>query len=448
MPAPDSSSDYDVPERLLAALRLLGMNEVRARWKIIRFQRWWRRLRQDLAPASRRFDREICQSCGTLQAKSVAICASCGKRVGTPVGSALRRAGLSIPTALSVSSALGVVMVAIYARMMVARPGQGILTWDIPTLVEFGGDYPPAVHAGEWWRLGTAIFLHIGLWHIGFNLLALAQIGPTIEDLFGRGRMLAIFLLTGILANVGSELCGTYGVSAGASGAIMGLIGVAAGWGQRAGTTQGRAVRDQMVKWTVYTLVFGHFIGANNWAHLFGFLSGAALGFAGNPYRLQAKKSNNTNAVLGAVGIAVTGAFAILCLRPPASSRAMAAELADAADADEAGYDEAGYDEGDEAQSGAWTARIDPACALLAAGKVDEALVSAEEAVPRYFPRGAPLARETLESSCAVRKQLLDTCAKVRDGGLEAALPGVADMDAEQREAMREAYESMCAGAR
>src|SRR5438552_1694894 len=118
MSPPDSSGDYEVSPRLLAMARLLGIGEVRARWKIIRLQRWWRRLRQDLAPASRRFDRQICQSCGALQPRSVVLCAECGKRAGSWVGRALGTAGLAIPTALSVSSALGLVMVLVYARMI------------------------------------------------------------------------------------------------------------------------------------------------------------------------------------------------------------------------------------------------------------------------------------------------------------------------------------------
>src|SRR6185295_9802622 len=90
-------------------------------------------------------------------------------------------------------------------------------------------------------------------------------------------------MVTGILAGWGSELWGLYGVGIGASGALMGLIGLAAGWGHREGTSMGRIIRDQMVKWGIYTIVFGFFIHADNVAHAAGFISGALLGLVSRP---------------------------------------------------------------------------------------------------------------------------------------------------------------------
>ncbi len=326
MPAPDSQDDYDVPPRLLAIARALGIREVTARWKIIRWRKRWRRLVADLTPAPRRsFDRQICQSCGALQSKGAKICDACGKSTGTRVGGFLRAVGLSVPRAISVSSALGLAMIIIYARMMLARPGQGLVSWDTATLIEFGGDAPSAVHAGQWWRLGTAMFLHIGLWHIGFNLLALAQVGPVIENIFGRGRMLFFFILTGVVGFAASEAFGHYPVSAGASGALMGLIGLAAGWGHRVGTTRGRTVRNQMLKWAAYTMLFGFAIHANNWAHGGGFLSGALIGYAYRPRDLEMERKGTSNVVLGLVGMGVTLVLVYLCLSPPAAQVAGAA---------------------------------------------------------------------------------------------------------------------------
>ena len=61
-------------------------------------------------------------------------------------------------------------------------------------------------------------------------------------------------------------------------GAVMGLCGVAAGWGQREGTTAGREIRNMMLKWAAYTVLFGFFIGADNAAHAAGFVSGGVIG--------------------------------------------------------------------------------------------------------------------------------------------------------------------------
>ncbi|MFJ5224191.1 rhomboid family intramembrane serine protease [Streptomyces sp. NPDC088400] len=82
---------------------------------------------------------------------------------------------------------------------------------------------------GEWYRLGTAMFLHQEVWHIGFNMLGLWWLGGPLEAALGRVRFLALYLLSGL---AGSAL--TYLVAApnqpslGASGAIFGLLGATA----------------------------------------------------------------------------------------------------------------------------------------------------------------------------------------------------------------------------
>jgi len=449
MPAPDSSSDYDVHPRLLALARLVGMSEITARWKIIRLQRQWRRFRQDLAPASRRFDRQLCQACGALQAKGNGRCTACGERVGSALGATLRAAGLSIPTALSVSTGLAVVMLAIYARMMIARPGQGYLGWDHDTLIAFGAHYPPLVHAGQWWRLGTAMFLHIGLWHLGFNLLALAQIGPTIEDLFGRGRMLAFFLVTGVVANLGSEALGLTAVSAGASGAIMGLIGIAAGWGQRAGTTQGRTVRNDMLKWAAYTMVFGYVIHADNAAHAAGFAAGAVLGLAHSPFGLERGKRGTVNAVLGLLGVLGTGSLAFLCLFPPAGAAQV--ERAESEDDD---YDSVGLEQlpmllellGGEAGDG--LAADGPACALLAQGNTTEALVRFRADDPASQPDGGTAAGPQLEVVCETRAVRAAICAGLESEEYAAAVGRKAVPAARAQDALTQKLRARCLGYR
>jgi hypothetical protein len=152
------------------------------------------------------------------------------------------------------------------------------------------------------------MFLHMGLWHVGFNVLALVQIGPEIEEIFGWERMLCFYLVSGLVANLGSLALGLSGVQAGASGAIMGLCGVAAGWGQRDGTTVGRHVRNEMLRWGAYTMVFGLFVHADHAAHAVGFASGAILGFASRPawLRRQAPSVPTLLSGLTAAALAVT----------------------------------------------------------------------------------------------------------------------------------------------
>jgi rhomboid protease GluP len=240
----------------------------------------------------------------------------------------VNRLGLVVPTAVSVSTLLGMIIAIAYLRLMMARPGSGYFSMASDDLIYLGAYYLPALQAGQLWRHATAVFLHIGLVHLAFNMLALAQIGPAVEDVFGRGRMLFLFMLTGITGFVACQAIDMVAVSAGASGAIMGLTGAAAGWGQRDGTSLGRGVRNQMLKWAAYTMIFGVLVHANNTAHAAGFLSGAVLGFLMPPRWMRHGLLRGSDVAIGGLAVAALAVAFALVLRPPASSEAWAKSYA------------------------------------------------------------------------------------------------------------------------
>ncbi len=301
MAGANSDDDWSLIEPAVRVAGALGFNPVRVRWKLARAQKAWRAMTHQAGQRVEhvRYAHRVCPACGAIQDRSTTRCTGCGERLPSRAWEILGRVGLVTPQFVSVSALLAFAMAVIYVRMVVAQGGGGILGFDIPTLLRFGAHGSSAVYAGQWWRLATAVFLHIGLWHIGFNLFALVQIGPQIEEIFGRGRMLFFFLLTGVVGNVASQWVGLSAVSAGASGAIMGLIGVAAGWGQRDGTSIGRRMRNDMLKWGLYTMVFGYLIGANNVAHGAGFVSGAVLGLAFSPAWLRRRTHSPLGTILG-----------------------------------------------------------------------------------------------------------------------------------------------------
>ncbi|MCR5735730.1 MAG: rhomboid family intramembrane serine protease [Lachnospiraceae bacterium] len=98
-------------------------------------------------------------------------------------------------------------------------------------LVKLGASYTPyIVEDGQWYRLFTPMFLHIGVEHLAMNMLALFATGQYVEQYFGRVRFILLYILSGIAGNaltLFSELFLTHRfvVSAGASGAISGLFG-------------------------------------------------------------------------------------------------------------------------------------------------------------------------------------------------------------------------------
>ncbi|MGZ4605739.1 MAG: rhomboid family intramembrane serine protease [Blastococcus sp.] len=85
---------------------------------------------------------------------------------------------------------------------------------------------PVLVHLGEWWRLITAAFLHIGPLHLVLNMLALLVFGSELERMLGRGRFLTLYLVSALGGATAIQLFGAPATPvAGASTAIYGLLG-------------------------------------------------------------------------------------------------------------------------------------------------------------------------------------------------------------------------------
>jgi membrane associated rhomboid family serine protease len=318
--------DRDWVETIVGIATTLGLDGVRLRWKLLRWQRAWQdwrgRKRNQIEHAG--YQHKICPQCGQVQDRHERRCVKCGAALGARVWQVANRLGLVMPSALSASTLLGVLLAVAYLRLMFSRPGTGYFSVDSDELIYLGAYYLPAIEAGQLWRHATAIFLHIGLLHLGFNMFALAQIGPAIEDTFGRARMLFLFMFTGIVGFAVCQVMGMRAVSAGASGAIMGLCGSAAGWGQRDGTGVGRNTRNLMLKWAAYTMIFGVVIHANNTAHAAGFASGAVLGFFMPPRWLRRGFLRGSDVAIAVLGIAALAITFGLVMKPPESSDAWA----------------------------------------------------------------------------------------------------------------------------
>ena len=104
--------------------------------------------------------------------------------------------------------------------------GAGLLSRGNPLADDFAL-YGPDVAAGEWWQLITSGFLHYGVMHLAFNMLALYLLGAMIESSLGPARFLGIYF-SGLLAgSLGALLLSFDARTAGASGAVYGLMGAA-----------------------------------------------------------------------------------------------------------------------------------------------------------------------------------------------------------------------------
>jgi membrane associated rhomboid family serine protease len=157
--------------------------------------------------------------------------------------------------------------------------------WDaIPALVAFGANAPELLRSGEWWRLATAMFVHVGPVHIGFNLWALWVLGSFFERLVGWAPLVLIYLVSGLVASVASAYAHD-AVSAGASGAIFGVFGLFAAVAWRPRGLVHPLVARALLRNVLMLLALNTFIGfaipqIDMAAHMGGFVVGLVLALA------------------------------------------------------------------------------------------------------------------------------------------------------------------------
>lgn len=118
----------------------------------------------------------------------------------------------------------------IYANVLVflalVISGADLMHPTADSLLAWGANYKPLVAAGEYWRLFASCFLHIGLAHLLINMVSLLLVSSMLEPVVGRARLLLVFIATGIAGSATSAWWNENIISAGASGAIFGLIGM------------------------------------------------------------------------------------------------------------------------------------------------------------------------------------------------------------------------------
>jgi rhomboid protease GluP len=136
----------------------------------------------------------------------------------------------------------------------------------------------------EIWRLFTSMFLHVGLTHLAFNAYALFIFGVEMERLYGPDRFIVVYVLAGLFGSLASfAVRGPMVLSAGASGAIFGIIGMNLAYFLLHRESFGKFGRQRMTSTLVIigiNLVFGFTVpGIDNYAHIGGLIAGFALGY-------------------------------------------------------------------------------------------------------------------------------------------------------------------------
>jgi membrane associated rhomboid family serine protease len=122
-----------------------------------------------------------------------------------------------------ITPAIIIINLIIFAAMIVF--GVSPINPKIEQLLMWGADYGPVTLNGQWWRLLSCAFVHIGALHLALNMWCLWSLGRLAERMFGNGTFLALYLLSGLGSSIASVWWNPAVVSAGASGAVLGVAG-------------------------------------------------------------------------------------------------------------------------------------------------------------------------------------------------------------------------------
>jgi len=150
-------------------------------------------------------------------------------------------------------------------------------------LLRWGANYAPKTTNGQWWRLLTCTFMHIGLIHVAMNMAVLFDMGRTVEKMTGNLAFFVSYLLAGLGGSIASLAWNPKTFSAGASGAVFGVYGVLLGFLLRGKKSVPPEVLQHLTKGAIFFVGYNVFYGLkttgiDNAAHLGGLATGFACG--------------------------------------------------------------------------------------------------------------------------------------------------------------------------
>ncbi len=241
----------------------------------------------------------LCTSCGVLVGVNDERCYNCNRKNPGLWGfaPALRSLGTDLGFVPFVIGACAT----LYVLTLIASQGnigmRGLFSLFSPSpqaLFLFGeSGAVPVFVAGRWWTVLSAAWLHAGVLHIVFNMMAVRQLAPVTADLYGPGRMVIIYTAGAVFGFALSSIAGAYippllflrggQFTVGASASIAGLIGAMLAYGHRTGSS---AASSQASSYILMLAVYGFMLpGIDNYAHAGGFAGGYLAARALDPMK-------------------------------------------------------------------------------------------------------------------------------------------------------------------
>ena len=266
---------------------------------------------------------KICPACGSLVGISATRCHECGTSMRFSLAALSKKlSGLFGEQEAPVTTALliaNILMLGVSWLATTAAGGGGGLRilWGLGGEAQYrlGSSFPYSIFVlHEWYRLVTAMFLHGGLIHIGFNMMALMQFGPALEELYGSARYLFFYVVTGAFGFLVSAGLGNH--SLGASGALLGLVGLMLAVTTKRGGAYMRELRSRLISSVVILFALGFMgMGMDNYAHGAGLAAGFGLGkiFA-DRQPMDANERRTAYALGWLAGLVVIASFVLMFL--------------------------------------------------------------------------------------------------------------------------------------
>jgi rhomboid protease GluP len=177
-----------------------------------------------------------------------------------------------------------VIVVNILVYLMQAKGGVGILFPDPDVLINYGANYGPATLSGEWWRLFTASFVHLGIVNLVFSTIALYKVGRLVEQLYGPVHFALLYVVAGVAGMMASTLWHIEAIGGGASGAIFGVFGGLLAYMVNGANGVPRTImeehRHSILVFVGYSLWRGfRRAGVDNAMHIGGLVAGLVMGY-------------------------------------------------------------------------------------------------------------------------------------------------------------------------
>ena len=228
---------------------------------------------------------QLCPGCRKLINRKLERCPYCGlKRPGSWWKNLLpTKNGTDVDRLVTVLISANVVMfvlsLAIDPRLSGFNPFEFLSPSNQSLLVLGSTGTLPLFQLQRWWSLVAAGFLHGGLLHLVFNMLALRQLAPLMVLEFGLNRTIILYTFGSIGGFLISSLAGV-SFTIGASAAICSLIGALLYYGKSRGGVYGSNIFSQIGGWAIGIALFGFLVpGINNWGHGGGMAIGALLAY-------------------------------------------------------------------------------------------------------------------------------------------------------------------------